>query len=193
MRSFLVRRYPVSALSAATLVLILGISVTFPRVTFAQADVGALIEELADADEARARDIVRDVEREWELSGSTTVDMLFRRAREALESENWTLAIEHFTAVTDHAPEFAEGWHGRATAFWRRGLHGPALSDLGQALALNPQQWDALYGMGILFQELGDYKRAEEAFRMVLDINPHHENAQEALKNIARFGVGREL
>lgn len=156
-------------------------------------DVEALIGELSEADETRAREIVRDVEREWALSGSTTVDLLFRRGREAMEAENWTLAIEHFTAVTDHAPEFAEGWHNRATAFWRKGMHGPAMADLQQALVLNPQQWDALFGLGVLFQEFGDYTRADKAFRMVLDINPHHENAQGALKDIARFGIGREL
>lgn len=156
-------------------------------------DVEALIEELGSADAARANEIVRDVERAWALSGSTTVDLLFRRGREAMEAENWTLAIEHFTAVTDHAPDFAEGWHNRATAFWRKGMHGPALADLGQALTLNPQQWDALFGMGVLLQDFGDYAKAEEAYRMVLEINPFHENAKEALKDIARFGVGREL
>lgn len=155
--------------------------------------VDALLEELQEAEPARAAQIIRDVEREWSLSGSTSIDLIYRRGKDALEEENWNLAIEHLTAVTDHAPEFAEAWHARATAFWRKGQFGPALDDLGRALQLNPRQWDALFGMGVLFQELGDYNRAERAFRMALDLNPHHENAEEALKQIKRFGGGQEL
>jgi hypothetical protein len=45
----------------------------------------------------------------------------------------------------------------------------------------------------ILFQELEDYARAEKAFRSVLEMHPHHEQASESLKQIERFGVGRTL
>jgi tetratricopeptide (TPR) repeat protein len=153
----------------------------------------ALLSELKTADEPRARQIERELERTWGLSGSTSIDLIYRRGKDAMEEENWRRAIEHFSAVTDHAPEFAEGWHARATAFWRQGQLGLALDDLGRALALNPENWDALFGMGVLFQELKDYARAEQAFRMALDINPHHERAQTGLKQIGRFGVGQDL
>ncbi len=159
----------------------------------AQSDVTVLLQELKEAEAGRAAQIVREIEREWSLSGSTSIDMLLRRGREAMEEENWTRAIEHLTAVTDHAPEFAEGWHARATAFYKAGKFGPALGDLQHALALNPQNWNAIFGLGILFQELGDYERAARAFEMTLDLHPHHENATEALKQVKRFGVGQTL
>lgn len=151
------------------------------------------MEELKSADAARAAQIVREIERDWGLSGSTTIDMLLRRGQEAMEAENWTLAIEHFTAVTDHAPEFAEGYHARATAFYRVGKFGPALDDLGTALALNPQNWNTLFGLGVLFRELEDYAHAEQAFRAALDLHPNHEQADAALKQISKFGVGQTL
>ena len=152
-----------------------------------------LLEELKTADPARAAQIVRQVEREWRLSGSTSIDMLVRRGQEAMDEENWRLAIEHFTAVTDHAPDFAEGYHARASAYYRVGKFGPALDDLGRALALNPRNWNTLYGLGILFRELEEYGNAEKAFRAALDLHPHHEEAAEALKQIAKFGVGQTL
>jgi len=159
----------------------------------AQSSQESLLEELKTADPARAIQIVRDVERLWELSGSTAIDMLLRRGRAAMEDEDWRLAIEHLTAVTDHAPEFAEGYHLRATAYYRTGKFGPALSDLGQALALNPNHWDVLYGLGVLFQELGEPLQAEKAFRAALALHPHHENATEALDSLKRFGIGQTL
>jgi tetratricopeptide (TPR) repeat protein len=151
-----------------------------------------LLEGLKDSDPVEAAKVARELERLWALSGSTSVDMIFRRGREAMEAEDWSLAVEHFTAVTDHAPEFAEAWHARATAYYQLGKFGPALSDLGQALQLNPNHWNALYGFGIVMRDIEDYGRAAEAFQKVLDVYPYHERAQEAMKSIARFGVGQE-
>ena len=165
----------------------------FSMPVWAQSGLDPLLEELKTADPARAVQIVREVEREWELSGSTSVDMLLRRGRSALEEEDWRQAVEHFTAVTDHAPEFAEGYHLRATAYYRSGKFGPALSDLGHALALNPNHWDVLYGLGVLFRELGEDLRAERAFREVLALNPHHENAADALDSMKKLGIGQTL
>lgn len=159
----------------------------------AQGDVPNLLEELKSADPARAAQIVREVERAWELSGSTSVDMLLRRGREAMEEEDWITAVEHLTAVIDHAPGFAEGWNARATAFYNMGKLGPALSDLQQALALNAQNWNALFGLGILFRDFGDHTRAAQAFQMILDLHPHHESATQALNDVKRFGVGQTL
>lgn len=45
-------------------------------------------------------------------------------------AEDYATAIEHLTALTDHAPNFAEGWHTRATAFYLIDEYGLALADL---------------------------------------------------------------
>ena len=180
-------RFRHSIVTAFSLALVLG------QPLMAETALEAWLNELKTAEPARAAQIVREVEREWRLSGSTTVDMLYRRGEDAMKAEDWRQAIEHFTAVTDHAPDFAEGYHARATAYFRVGKFGPALDDLGQSLALNPLNWNALYGLGILFQEIEDYRRAEQAFRQALDLHPHHEGATEAMKQIVRFGVGQTL
>ncbi|MEL7164096.1 MAG: tetratricopeptide repeat protein [Pseudomonadota bacterium] len=159
----------------------------------AQSSLDEMLDALSQAEPAEAARLTREIERLWELSGSTTVDMLFRRGREAMEAEDIDAAIEHLTAVTDHAPDFAEGWHARATAFYMKDLYGPALSDLQQALTLNPKNYNALFGLGLMLREFGDLGRAELAFRDVLALHPHHENATTALEQLKRDGVGREL
>ena len=159
----------------------------------AQSSLDEMLEALQSAEPAEATRLTREIERLWELSGSTTVDLLLRRGRAAMEEEDLETAIDHLTAVTDHAPDFAEGWHARATAFYMKDLYGPALDDLQKALTLNPQNYNAMFGLGVMLQEFGDYVRAEQAFLEVLALHPHHENATTALDQLKRRGIGREL
>ena len=159
----------------------------------AQSSLDEMMAALRGAEPAEAARLSREIEREWARSGSTSLDMLLRRGREALEEEQIDIAIEHFTAVTDHAPEFAEGWHARATAFYMKDLYGPALDDLQRALILNPENYNAIFGLGIMLQEFGDYERARDAFDQVLDLHPNHENANTAREQLKSRGIGREL
>jgi tetratricopeptide (TPR) repeat protein len=152
-----------------------------------------LLEQLRSAPESEARRIERELSLIWDRSGSASMDLLLKRGREAMEDENNKRAIEHFSALTDHAPGFAEGWHARATAFFRAGLYGPALDDLQRALALNPNNYNALFGLGVMFQEFGDLPRAAEAYDRVLELNPHHERAKEARKRLVGRGVEQTL
>ena len=152
-----------------------------------------LIEKLRTAPEAEARRVAREVETVWSRSGSPAMDLLLKRGRDALEAEEYALAIDHLTALTDHAPDFAEGWRARAEAFFRADLYGPALDDLERTLALNPQHYEAIFGLGVMLQEFGDLQRAAEAYRRVLAIHPHHPHAGDALTRLRREGIGREL
>jgi tetratricopeptide (TPR) repeat protein len=159
----------------------------------AQDRAAELLQQLRDAPESDAARLDRELGLIWDRSGSAAMDLLLTRGREALEADEIEKAIEHLTALTDHAPDFAEGWHARATAFYRAGLYGPALDDLERALALNPNNYDAIYGLGVMMQELGEEERALRAFKRVLDLNPHHENAKTAMEQLKRSGIGRTL
>jgi tetratricopeptide (TPR) repeat protein len=173
---------------AATLIALGGAGVSF-----AQPVSDDLMERLRTAPEAEAARIAQEVEMSWSRSGSAAMDLLLKRGRDAMQAEDYPLAIEHLTALTDHAPDFAEGFHWRARAYFRAELYGPALDDLEMVLALNPQHYEAIFGLGFMFQEFGNLRRAEELYRRVLTIHPNHENATEALTRLQREGIGREL
>lgn len=150
----------------------------------AQSRIDALLGELAIAEEAAAKTIARDIRRAWAASGSASADLLLKRGRDALRAKKLDVAIEHFTALTDHAPEFAEGWHMRASAYYQSDLYGPAIEDLGRTLALSPNHFDAIQGLGAIFEQLKDYDRAYEAYAQVLAIHPFHEAVTEAMERI---------
>jgi tetratricopeptide (TPR) repeat protein len=152
-----------------------------------------LLQSLRTAGPQEAQRIDRQITAVWSRSGSPSMDLLLRRGREALEKDDVSGAIEHFTALTDHAPDFAEGWHGLARAYFEAELYGPTLDALGHVLALNPDHFSALFGLGVMFQQFGDTVRAEEAFREVLRLYPHHEQANRALESLKSEGIGHSL
>lgn len=152
-----------------------------------------LLNELQTASEEESQRIERELGLVWSRSGSAAMDLLLERGRDALEAEDTDAAIEHLTALTDHAPDFAEGFHARATAYFQAGLYGPALDDLQRTLALNPNEFNAIFGLGVMFEEFGDLRRAEQAFRRVLALHPHHRDARTALEALESRGIGRTL
>ncbi|MEQ6248468.1 tetratricopeptide repeat protein [Sulfitobacter sp. HNIBRBA3233] len=156
-------------------------------------DQDVLIEKLRTATPEEAANAQRDLEREWSRSGSAAMDLLLKRGREAMAVGDFDVAIDHLTALTDHAPDFAEGFHARATAYFRAELYGPAIDDLERTLALNPQHFNAIFGLAVMFEEFGRTRQAAQLYRRVLALNPHHENATKALEGLKKDGIGRTL
>ena len=171
----------------------LAASVLLSGTVSAQSTMPDLFERLQNATGPEAARVAAEIELEWSKSGSASMDLLLRRGREAMEEGEYGLAIEHLTALTDHAPDFAEGFHARAEAYFRADLYGPALDDLETTLALNPDHFDAIFGLAVMMQEFGDLRRAAELYRKVLALHPSHENAITALERLKRDGIGREL
>ncbi|MEO1308135.1 MAG: tetratricopeptide repeat protein [Pseudomonadota bacterium] len=130
---------------------------------------------------------------EWSKSGSPSADLLLRRGRDAMEEDEIAVAIEHLTALTDHAPDFPEGWNARATAYFRAGLYGPSLEDIHRAISLNPRHFGALSGLAIILEELRYETEALEAYRAVQAIHPHRPNIKDAIERLEKKLEGRAL
>ena len=152
--------------------------------TKAELDSAVLLEQLRNAGPSEAEKIAKQIKRSWTRSGSASADLLLKRGRDALQAKKPKIAIEHLTALTDHAPDFAEGWHMRASALYQEELYGPALEDLARVLALNPNHFEAIQGFGAIFEQLGDPTRAYEVYEQVLSIHPHHASVLEAMERL---------
>ncbi len=165
-----------------------------PNATLAQdADLDDLFDNLRTVGPEAAEAIESRIWREWSKSGSASVDFLLDRGREALENDNPGLAIEHFTAVIDHAPDFAEAYNMRATAYFQQNLYGPSLDDIRMALSLNPRHFAAMSGLGLILEELGYPQDALAAWREVISIHPHQAGAKEAVERLERAVEGTAL
>ncbi len=157
------------------------------------AELDPLFDALRDADESSYREIENRIWEEWSRSGSAAMDLLLERGREALQAGDVDVAIEHFTALIDHAPDFAEGYNARATAYFQKGLYGPSLEDIRQTLARNPRHFGAMSGLALILDEIGESEGALEAWRAVEAIHPQREGVREAIERLEKEVEGVTL
>lgn len=149
--------------------------------------------ELADPDYAGWERAESDIRRAWTRSGSASMDLLLKRGEAALDAGDVAAAIEHLTALTDHDPDFAEGWNARATAYAMAGLYGPAIADVAQVLRLEPRHWGALAGLGAMLAEMGQPDRALAAYRASFALNPHQQDVKDAIARLEKELAGTTL
>jgi tetratricopeptide (TPR) repeat protein len=161
------------------------LAVGFSTPCAAQSDrLDRLFDELKGADTQQAARLEGQIRSEWSKSGSPAMDLLLRRGEEALEAGEPQVAAEHLTALIDHAPDFAEAYHARASAYFALELYGPALDDLRQALVLNPRHFGALTGFAVILQELERPRQALEVYRRIEQISPNSPDLAPAIEQL---------
>jgi tetratricopeptide (TPR) repeat protein len=152
-----------------------------------------LFTRLGAAEAEEAGRIETEIWIEWSKSGSPAMDLLLQRGRDAMEMGDTVQAIEHFTAIIDHSPEFAEAWNARATAYYLAGEFGPSVADIAKALQLNPRHFGALSGLAMILEESGKPDRALKVYKAALAIHPHMQSAVEAVDRLETQEEGQEL
>lgn len=157
-----------------------------------------LLDELYDHlaavnSEADAQPITEAIEKLWLYSGSDTVNLLMDRSLKAVAEKRPELALQLLDAVTELAPDFAEGWNRRAYVFYTQNDYERALGDLRRVLALEPNHFKALDGLAQIFKETGNKKAALKAYKELMQINPHQAGVADAVKELSREVEGQGI
>lgn len=163
--------------------------------TDAAKGLDSLFERLAKAeDEEEAKGIANLIERRWLRSGSDVADLLMARAMSAMQPKDQDLpqAIELLDRAVGLEPQWTEAYNRRATAFFVLGDYQRSMLDVRQVLAREPRHYGALAGMGQILLITGDKKRALEAFRRALAINPRMPNVKGLIDKLAPDVDGRD-
>lgn len=155
-------------------------------------DMDGLFAELAQPEGEGWRRAESDILRNWSRSGSAAMDLLYKRGEAAIDGGDMASAIGHLTALTDHAPQFASGWHLRSVALYLDGDFGPAISDLARTLELEPRHFLALTQLGSMLEDVGEDERALTAYRESLTINPHQQEALDAVQRLEAKTAGTD-
>ncbi len=147
----------------------------------------------AAPDEASAKHVEARIWALWSATSSDTTALLMTRAKVAMEAQNFDVALKLLDAVVKLRPDYIEGWNRRATLYYLKNDYMHSLEDIRQVLAREPRHFGALAGLGMIMQEYGDEKRALEAFRHALDVNPRLEKIPEIVKSLSEKVEGRDI
>jgi len=146
----------------------------------------------AAPDEESARYVEARILALWSQASSDTISLLMQRVKVATDARQSDVALKLLDAVLKLRPDYIEGWSRRATLHYMRNDYQRSLEDIEQVLIREPRHFGALAGLGVIMQELGDDKRALDAFRKALVIHPHYEVALQGVRRLEPRVDGRD-
>ncbi len=156
------------------------------------ARLDALFEALeTTSDRQAARTAEGEIWRIWIESGRRDIDALMIEGIGAMNSQRFEDAIAIFGRITESAPEFAEGWNKRATAYYLNQDYAASVRDIQRTLELEPRHFGAISGMGLIFLSRGDEVGALAAFEAVLAIYPQAPGARQRVEELRRLLLER--
>ncbi len=144
-------------------------------------------------DEQSAKSIADTIERLWLQSGSETINLLMERSGAALAAKNADLALRLLDYVVELAPDYAEGFNRRAYVYFSQNNLESAVGDLRRTLALEPNHFKALDGLGQIWREHGNKKGALRVVKQLLEIYPNWPGAKQAAEELTREVEGQGI
>jgi tetratricopeptide (TPR) repeat protein len=153
-----------------------------------------LLGRLAKAPDRRAaRAIERELRARWSHSDSPSADLLLKRVDQAIEAHDMDTAREIATKLTEIAPDFAEGWHRRATLAAEKDDFTDAIDALRKVLALQPKHFIALAELGQILEEFDDKPRALEAYRQAKELDPFIDGLDDRIRQLSKEVEGQGI
>ena len=147
----------------------------------------------AAPDEATARHVEARIWAQWLHTPSDTAALLMARAKQAMDAQKMDVALKLLDSLVKLRPDYIEAWNRRATLYYLKNDYTRSLEDIRQVLIREPRHFGALAGLGMIMQDIGDEKRALEAFRKALAVNPHLEKVPELVKTLTEKVEGRDI
>jgi tetratricopeptide (TPR) repeat protein len=147
----------------------------------------------AAPDEASAKHVEARIWALWMQTPSDTAALLMVRAKVAMDAQQIDVALKLLDAVVKLRPDYVEGWNRRATLYYLKNDYAHSLEDIEQVLVREPRHFGALAGLGMIMQDIGDEKRALDAFRKALAVNPYLEKVPELVKTLSEKVEGRDI
>jgi tetratricopeptide (TPR) repeat protein len=185
----------IAALLLSTL-LLAGTAVAAPKQAARPApnEIDSLFSALAKAESAdEAKPIEEKILTAFLHSGSATVDLLMTRAATVLHAGDTATGQKLIAAVTNVAPDYAEGWHQRAEMLAAAGDDQGAMFCLQKTITLNPRHFEALAELASKVEEYGDKPAALRLYRKALALDPQMEGIARTIRGLEHEVEGESL
>lgn len=129
----------------------------------------------------------RGLDHLWFTAAGRRAYRMIDEACEASERADFPAALRILDELTKEYPDFAEAWNRRGAVLWQTGQFLQSIKDCERALALNPNHYGALQGLGVCHLQLGDVAEACRVLRRSLEIAPHEESTRRSLFKCENF------
>lgn len=140
-----------------------------------------------------AKQIEKRIEAALAITESDTLNLLMVRAQTVMQEKEFKTAEQLLDSIIQVNPRYTEAWARRATLHFVQKDIYRSLADLRVVLAQEPRHYQALAGLGIILQDLGEDKLALQAYRRALEINPNLENIPDVVRRLKPKVEGRDI
>ncbi|MBB4076242.1 tetratricopeptide (TPR) repeat protein [Bartonella fuyuanensis] len=148
-----------------------------------EAEISRLLKELKFcANVSKAKKISAQLQHLWSQSGSETIDLLMSWAENAINSDNYGLALDYLDNVLALLPTHAEAWIRRAWIHIQLNDFKLAMLDLKHALELEPRNYIAFFELGVIMEATEHPKLALKAYERALDYYPQMQKLQKRIE-----------
>jgi tetratricopeptide (TPR) repeat protein len=118
----------------------------------------------------------------WQLWFRGAGEQAHLELQKAIRKRDRARALAALGTILEKYPSFAEAYNQRAIVYFRNQEWAQAAADCQRAIALNPQHFGALSGLGQCLVELRKTRAALRAFRQALKIHPGLEDVEETVR-----------
>ncbi|WP_208442353.1 tetratricopeptide repeat protein [Bartonella raoultii] len=145
-----------------------------------EAEVLRLLKELKFCANVReAKKISGQLQHLWSQSGSETIDLLMSWAENAINADDYGLALDYIDNALALLPEYAEAWIRRAWIHIQLSDFKLAMLDLQHALELEPRNYMAFFELGVTMEATERPELALKAYEKALEYYPQMQKLQE--------------
>jgi len=129
----------------------------------------------------------------WRQSGRPGLDMKMQEGQRFMKQGILHSALGNFDFIVRVRPDFAEGWHKRATVHYLMGNYAASINDIEKTVTLEPRHFGAFAGLGLIYLKMGKEEAALKALEQALTINPHLAGTRATVDELRRKINGPKL
>ena len=120
----------------------------------------------------------------WFAHPNSDVERLMQIGVQRMNANRQTEALIIFSELVENFPDYAEAWNRRATLHYILGNYQESIDDIERVLSLEPRHFGALSGLGLVYLQLDQLRKAKEAFEDLIKVHPNSPNARENLRRV---------
>ena len=138
----------------------------------------------SSSDEQVIRSTENQIWEIWFAHPNSDVERLMQIGVQRMNANRQSEAMIIFSQLVENFPDYAEAWNRRATLHYILGNYQESIDDIERVLSLEPRHFGALSGLGLVYLQLDQLRKAKEAFEDLIEVHPNSPNARENLRRV---------